>query len=311
MWGCCIFAFLQHRLIIVFLFSLFTFEIVFANDSLSKKQVQIRKGILIGGTGLLAGGSLIYLHNAWYSDYNTGEFHFFDDNAEWYQVDKLGHVFSTYQTGRLMMQAFDWAGYGKKQKLWIAGGMGLYYMTVVECMDGFSEGWGFSWGDQIANVLGAGLAISQEAIWKEQRVQLKFFYRPSNLAQYNPGLLGDDASKRILKDYNGQSYWLSTNPSSFMKSSTVFPKWLNIAIGYGAYGMIGATANPIVKDENGNEIDVPRYRRFYLSLDVDLTRMPVKSKFLKSLFSVVNIIKFPAPTIEYSQNKFSFHPFYP
>jgi hypothetical protein len=41
----------------------------------------------------------------------------------------------------------------------------------------------------------------------------------------------------MLKDYNGQTYWLSVNlhiPSPKAQKT----QWLNLAIGYGADGMI-------------------------------------------------------------------------
>jgi hypothetical protein len=282
-----------------------------ASDSLNTPRKVNRKLILGASTGLVGVGSLIYLNQAWYADYKTEGFHFFDDNGEWLQMDKLGHTFSTYQTGRLMMEAFDWAGYNKKQKLFIGGAMGLYYLTLIECMDGFSEGWGFSWGDMAANALGSALAISQEAMWGEQRIQLKFFYSNSGLAQYNADLLGESAYTRPLKDYNGQSYWLSVSPSAFFKRKTFFPKWLALSFGYGAYGMIGANENPALVDKDGNPVTYERYRRYYFSFDLDLKQIKTRSKFLGALFSVVNVLKFPCPTLEYSQGSFKVHTFYP
>ena len=41
------------------------------------------------------------------------------------------------------------------------------------------------------------------------------------------------------------------------------------------------------------------FRQFYLSLDIDLTKIETKSHFLKTLFSVFNTIKIPAPTLQY------------
>jgi len=282
-----------------------------ATDSLHTKAKINRKLVLNVSTTALGLGSLLYLNQAWYADYRTDDFHFFNDNQEWLQVDKVGHAFATYQTGRLMMEAFDWAGYSKKRKLFVGGAMGLYYMTLVECMDGFSEGWGFSWGDELANVMGSALAMTQEALWGQQSIQLKFFYSNSGLAQYNAALLGENAYTRPLKDYNGQSYWLSVMPSTFFKGKTVFPKWLGISFGYGAYGMIGATQNPTLVDANGNPVSYERYRRYYFSFDLDLKQIKVKSKFLGALFSAVNVIKFPCPTLEYSQGSFKVHTFYP
>lgn len=296
------------RKIALLLFLCFVHASFAQPDSLQPVNYKARKIILASGAGGLAVGSLVALNQAWYQQYNTGKFHFFNDDAEWLQMDKAGHAYSSYQVGRLMMDAFDWAGYNKKQKLFIGGTSGLAYLTVIECMDGFSDGWGFSWGDEVADILGSAMAVSQEAFWNEQRIQLKFSYAPGDLAKYNPSLLGDSPATRILKDYNAQTYWLSVNPGAFMRKESRFPKWLNVAFGYSAYGMLGGHANTIVvKDKDGNVLNFNRERRYLLSLDVDLTKIKTRSKFLKGLFSVINIIKIPAPALQFNGKKFQFY----
>ncbi len=291
-----------RRSILVFLSLIFMSNTVISqNDSVSPSTIKTRKIILLGSSAALTAGSLVYLNNAWYSQYNTGKFHFFNDNSEWLQMDKAGHVFTTYQMGRLMMGAFDWAHFNKKQKLFIGGAIGLYYMTAIECFDGFSNGWGFSLGDETANILGAGLVISQEAYWNEQKILIKYSYAQSGLAQYNPELLGKNFYTQILKDYNGQTYWLSANPSSIFKIGDKFPKWLNLAFGYSAYGMLGGHYNNfVVEDEDGNVLNFERQRRFYLSVDLDLTRIKTRSKVLKKVLSAFNMLKFPAPALQFS-----------
>ena len=281
-------------------------QFAFASDSLS--VLKKRKLTLGVSTVALASGSLIYLNQVWFQQYKTSKLHSFNDNEEWFQMDKCGHTFTNYQTGRLMMEAMNWAGYSTKKQLIIGGLSGFTYMTVIELMDGFSDGWGFSWGDLYANALGSGFAIGQKILWKEQRIQIKFSYYSSKYAKYNPILLGESATTQFLKDYNGQIYWLSINPSSFMKKENKFPKWLNLAFGYGANGMIGAKDNSILKkDENGNSIYFNRYRQSYFSLDVDLTRIKTKSKILKSVFSCLNIIKIPFQNLELSELKLKFN----
>ena len=37
--------------------------------------------------------TLIGLNQVWYADYPRSDFHFINDNAEWLQMDKVGHVF--------------------------------------------------------------------------------------------------------------------------------------------------------------------------------------------------------------------------
>ena len=93
----------------------------------------------------------------------------------------------------------------------------------------------------------------------------------------------------MVKDYNGQTYWLSGNIASFLPKTTRFPKWINVAFGYGAEGMLGASSNP----DSLNHQALPhydRYRQFYLSMDVDLTRIPHP---LKDTESLVYNIQFP------------------
>jgi hypothetical protein len=58
-----------------------------------------------------------------------------------------------------------------------------------------------------------------------------------------PNVLGENFLQQTLKDYNGQTYWLSINVASFLSDDTRFPKWLNVAVGYGADGLIGGTEN--------------------------------------------------------------------
>ena len=161
--------------------------------------------------------------------------------------------------------------------------------------DGFSAQWGASKGDLLANATGSGLYVAQQLLWKEQKIIPKFSFHYTPYASARPNLLGDNFANQIPKDYNGQTYWLSANIHSFFKSSKVVPKWLNVAVGYGAEGMITG------KDEFVNTVFLPtdkRYRQFYLSLDVDLTKIETKSHFIKTILTVFNTIKIPAPTFE-------------
>ena len=74
---------------------------------------------------------------------------------------------------------------------------------------------GASWGDLIANTSGTFAFISQELFWKEQRIQMKYSFKPSKYAKYRPDLLGSNFLQQSLKDYNGQVYWLSFNINAF------------------------------------------------------------------------------------------------
>ncbi len=243
------------------------------------------------------------LNELWYKGYQTKNFHFFNDNSEWLQMDKFGHAYTTYQLGWAGIQTLRYAGVKEKNAIWLGGMIGSFYMTTIEMFDGFSDGWGFSWGDMAANTSGTLLCIAQELAWKEQRFQLKFSFYPGPYAKYRPNVLGKTFAEQIIKDYNGQTYWLSCNLSSFIKKETKFPKWLNVAFGVGADGMTGGHENIVIVEADGSTRNFTRKRQYYLSLDADLTRIKTRSRLLKKVFRVVNIIKIPFPALEFSSGQ--------
>jgi hypothetical protein len=260
------------------------------SDTLNKPR---RNAVVISEIAL-ASGALIGLNQLWYADYPKSDFQIVNDNAEWLQMDKVGHVFSSYHLGRLSADALKWSGVSKKNQLIYGATTGLVFLTAVEVFDGYSAEWGFSYGDLAANAGGTLLYVGQELAWNEQRIVPKFSFHTTEYASARPNVLGSSFSEQILKDYNGQTYWLSANIHSFFKQSKI-PKWLNIAIGYGAEGMITG------EDELVNTVFFPekeRTRQFYLSFDADLTKIKTKSHVLKTIFSLVNTIKIPAPTFE-------------
>lgn len=262
------------------------------SDSLNKKRLN---GVIISET-VLASSALVGLNQLWYADYPKSDFHFINDNDEWLQMDKAGHVFSAYHLGSYGANALKWSGCDRKSQLVYGATVGFAFLTAVEVFDGFSQEWGASSGDLIANAGGTALYVSQELLWKEQRIVPKFSFHTTKYASLRPNVLGSSLSEEIFKDYNGQTYWLSVNLHSFFKSSKL-PKWLNLAAGYGADGMIAGRSETVA------DLNLPfskRERQFYLSLDADLTKIETKSAFLKTFFSIFNAIKIPAPTIEIS-----------
>jgi hypothetical protein len=246
--------------------------------------------------------SMYWLYSQWYKDYPQSSFHFFNDQSEWLQMDKCGHVLTSYTIGKAGYKALKWAGEEDNKAIWCGAGIGFLYQATIEVFDGFSSAWGFSMTDITANVFGSAVFISQQLAWKQQRFQLKFSFHQSDYARYRPDLLGSGLPENILKDYNGQTYWLSVNPYSFMKQDSKFPKWLSFAFGYGAEGMIGGKSNSFISDREVFP-SISRYRQYYLSLDFDLSRMETRSRFLSSLFKIINVIKLPAPAIELNQGR--------
>jgi hypothetical protein len=237
------------------------------------------------GAAVFTAGSLVALDHAWYQGYERTGLHFFNDGAEWYQVDKLGHAHSAYQLGRAGHASFRWAGMREGTATWVGGSLGLAYLTGVEYLDGRSAAWGFSGWDMLANTAGAALFIGQQRAWGEQRILLKWSARLTEFAPRRPDLLGNTTAERLLKDYNGTTVWLSANARSLGWRS--MPCWLNLAVGMGAEGMLGAEAGP------------DSYRQWYLAPDVSFSRIPVRGKALRTLFFLLDAVKLPAPAVEY------------
>ncbi len=271
------------------------------SDTLNKP----RRNAVIITEASLASVTLVGLNQLWYADYERSKFHTLDDTNEWLQMDKMGHVFTSYQLGKHGAQLLHWSGVSEKNQLLYGATLGFSFLTTVEVLDGFSKEWGFSWGDILANATGTGLYIGQELLWKEQRIAIKFSFHQTKYALQNPEKLGDGLLEEILKDYNGQTYWLSANLDAFFKEKNI-PKWLNVAVGYGADGML--TGTKVV--DNQLLTNYERQRQFYLSLDVNLTNIKTNSKVLKSLFDIFNMIKVPLPTLEFNKNGCVFHLFY-
>lgn len=284
----------------------------------------LHKGRTIGVSSVLGGGytlSMIGLNELWYKNHPRSKFHFFNDNGEWMQIDKVGHAWSAYAEGLYGIGLYRWAGVEDKKAVWIGGMSGFVFQMGIEVLDGFSERWGASSGDIIANTAGTVLVIGQELGWQDQRIQFKFSSHPVSYTRFDQAvqtriqdLYGTTFQEKILKDYNGQTYWLSVNPSSFFKKDRKFPKWLNIAIGYGAEDIFGGFDNTWEIEDTGQQFDythIERYRQFYLSFDIDLTRIDTRSRFLKRLFEALSILKIPAPTIELNtKGKVRLYPVY-
>jgi hypothetical protein len=274
-------------------------------DSLNIKRARgVIASEIVLGTGCLAA-----LYGTWYRNYPQSGFHFINDNNEWRSMDKAGHCMASFYIGKVGYESLRWAGIKEKKAVWYGGLLGFAYLGAVETFDGFSKEWGASPGDLAANSLGTALFISQQLGWKEQRILLKWSAHLTDYAKYNRNQLGRNNLERLLKDYNGQTYWLSANLYSLAGMKGSFPKWLNIAFGYGADGMTGARANP----SEVNNTPVPsfeRYSQFYLAPDIDLSRIHTRSKNLKLLLNAIGFIKFPMPAIEIHKNGMKFHYLY-
>ncbi len=269
-------------------------------------------GVSAAGYGV----ALISLNELWYKQYPRTSFHFFNDAEEWQQMDKAGHLFSAYFEADWTHGIVQWTGVKRKPSIWAGAFVAVGLQATLEIFDGFSSKWGFSISDFTTNLAGSALWASQEFAWDEQRIRVKVSstYRsyPDEIIQGVPSgsttlktrtddLFGKNILQSFLKDYNAQTVWLSVNIHSFLPEESKFPKWLNVAFGYGAENMFGGFENKWKIDDVEYKLSntqYPRYRQLFISPDIDLSKIKIKSKPLKALVCMANIFKIPAPALE-------------
>jgi len=260
----------------------------------TKKRVIISSSII--GLGYVS--SLIALYDVWYAEFPKSTFHFYNDGSNWMQMDKFGHGFSGYLLSQKAGDLYRWSGV-KKSYPWIGFGIGMSYLGALEFMDAYNQGWGFSTYDVLANFSGGALYLSQELIFKKQLVLPKFSFFPSKYAAYRPEVLGKNFPEQLLKDYNGQTYWFSFPIGGFAPSVKKM-NWLCLSLGY-------SVDQKLVGDQDAY-LDFRASRQFLVSLDIDLTRLPIKNPTLKKVLAQLNMIKIPFSALMIQQGNLSFKP---
>lgn len=271
-------------------------------DTLLARRRRLR--LLVAGSALSYGALYAGLGANWY----TGEkvpLHWFNDWPEWKQLDKAGHVWGAFHESRGAVDMLRWAGLSEKKALWYGAFAGFALQSPLEFFDGRDPDYGASASDLAANFLGSAGLLGQHLLWREVRLMPKVSFQLSPYARRRPNALGRTVAERLLKDYNGQTYWLSADVGAFLTKDTRWPRWLQPALGYGAAETVFNEPAEIAA------AGLRPYRQYYLSLDVDLRRIPTRHLWLKRTFYVLSIFHLPAPALEVNgRGRIVFHPVY-
>lgn len=293
------------------------------SDSLDRKKLNTS---IIVSTGSYVGFSIGFYH-AWYKKFDQEPFHLYNDLGEWRHMDKVGHFYGAYMQGMLIHKGSKWIGLSDNTATWTGFALGSLFQSTLEVMDGFSSKWGFSIPDVAMNFAGSSAFVVQQKVWKEQRIKFKVSNIPkkysdleiiatnsgasSSLAKRAENLYGSTFTEKFLKDYNSQIIWAAVDIKSFLPESSNFPKWLNLALGFGAGNMFGGYSNTWNEGPNNfrlNETQYPRYSSIYLAPDINLSNIRSKSFLFNSILDIFDIFKLPLPAIEYNTlGEFHFH----
>lgn len=268
-----------------------------SSDSLNRKRVLASHLTL----GLGYSTSMVGLAQVWYKNQESEGFQFFDDSKDWLQMDKIGHTYTAYWMQNRAFALYRWSGMEQNKALLWSSLFSVLFMNTFEIMDGFSPNYGFSWADVGANTLGIGLFTTQQYFFGQQHLTMKFSYSHSPYAQYRPHILGATNAERLLKDYNGQTYWFSLSLGSITPETWRIPDWLCLSFGYSISEKIKSDTENFALFHNNELLEFNSYRRYFLSFDIDLSRLPVKKPWLKTLLGNFNVLKIPLPTLEFNQ----------
>jgi len=282
---------------------LFTIQLPAQTHQDSLDCLKKRKWVTFGGSALY-GSAITGLSFLWYKDNFGGGFRFFNDGDEWRGMDKIGHFYAAYYQSYYVSQLLKAACFNEIQQFWIGGLSGFFMQLPIEILDGFSADYGASMYDVAANGMGSALYMAQEYYWHEQKILPKFSFFPTQYAQYNPSLLGSNLVEQLIKDYNGQTYWLSYSMHNVLFLNS-FPPWLCFSVGYSIDGVLRGTATDQINDHRFTPMQRnPDYRQsqFVLSLDIDMRKIPVKKTWQKTLLHSINFLKIPFPAVVYSTN---------
>ena len=248
--------------------------------------------------------SLVGINEVWYKNYARSDFHFFDDLKEWNGMDKIGHACTSYQLNKVSHSLFKKNNIKKpllKSSVYTFG-----YMLGVELLDGYSTEWGFSIYDVIGNGLGTILYTFQERKFKNQPFKIKFSSNKSTYASCRPSLLGENRLQQILKDYNGQTYWLTFNYNELWNKRIKLFDYIDFAFGYSIDGFTGGHNNPEISSCNcliSNCNNLKRTSQFIFSVDLNTSKIKNKHPILGKFLLPFDIVKIPFPAFILNNSK--------
>lgn len=249
----------------------------------SKDKLHLVRLSLIGGGIFIAWLSMhIYYSNTWWKD-RVHYFKFAEDPYYARNVDKMSHVYTTNLITEGSAALYEWAGIKPMPAVVFGSITAMAYETYIEINDGLSPIWGFDWGDMAGNFVGALYPIAQRYVPVLNNINVKWSFDPKWIQRKVQNQFD------LLDDYTSMIFWVSVNPKGLLpeKMSEYYPGFLAIALGVSLKGAshLGASGNA--------------YREWYLAFDVDITRLPGKSEFMKKFKKLLNFYHLPMPTVKF------------
>lgn len=198
-----------------------------------------------------------------------------------YGVDKLGHLFTSYLFFHTTYDFLTWANYDQKTAILSAIAVPAAHAIAIEIADGYSK-YAFNPSDLVFNSIGIVYGVAQTQYPFLRNFNLKWSYIPTA----NGGAKDPDWGP--ASDYSGHIYWIAMDVYNLLPESAqqYWPKFLNIAVGMGAKNVsFGDTGE--------------KKHKFAISLDWNMTELPLYGDTWDVIKNLINKIHFPAPGVKF------------
>lgn len=262
-------------------------EKAYFGDSITEKKSSLstKQKWIIGGLAVQQAASF-YLEYKWWWENNYHPFVMRSDggfNNYSLGVDKVGHLYLSYMYSNMLYELMQWGDFKENTSEWVSVLLPFAWALSIEIGDGFSS-YEFSKPDLLANSIGIAYAFAQRKVPVLKNFNIKFSYFPSAF-HLNNGFKGWS----LTSDYDGHIYWLTADmhgvlPTTYKK---YWPKYLNLGVGYGIDNFTAIAKNA--------SNDPTMYREFFIGLDYNLSRIPLKGKTAKTIQRIADHIHLPAP----------------
>ncbi len=245
----------------------------------------VRFSIVAGGLFTAWLGMHIYYSNTWWKD-RAHYFKFAEDPYYARDVDKLSHIYTANLISVSSAKFYEWSGMNPTLALVVGSSSAIAYETYIEINDGLSPNWGYDWGDMAGNFIGALFPIAQRFVKPLRSFNIKWSFEPSwinkKLRNYPD----------LLDDYTSMKFWLTISPHDLLpkKIARYYPAFLGFGLGINLQNASHATGA------------TNAYREYYLAFDIDVTKLPGNTEFLKKMKEVLNFYHIPMPGVKLYKN---------
>ncbi len=108
------------------------------------------------------------------------------------------------------------------------------------------------------------------------------------MASLRPEIFGKNLAENILKDYNGQVYWIGYSP---FKENAKF-SFVGFYLGYSIENYYTSHKDPYALNQ------------IYLAPDIQWTKIKTHKKWLLQTFKILDVIKLPFPSLLIQNGKY-------